>query len=107
MSSPMVENHGAFTLALIEALVGIDVQRQDGYVCAREVAPEWKNGRQHQVLNFEDADNFIVAYYAVGDTKPKGLPFNIESEIEPTPRAWTNIDQSGMHGWRLSWDTAR
>jgi len=43
---------------------------------AREVVPEWTNDRQHPVLNFEGTANFIVDYYAGGDTKPKGLPFN-------------------------------
>jgi hypothetical protein len=33
-------------------------------------------------LNFEQADNFVLAYYAGGEMEPKGLPFAGEPEIE-------------------------
>ena len=44
--------------------------------------------RQHPILHFEHADNFVLAYYAGGEKEPKGLPFDVEPEIEPEPGAW-------------------
>jgi serine/threonine protein kinase len=89
--------YSAFTLALMEALSGIGVAKQDGYVRvadlalhAREVVPTRTRGQQHPMLHFEQADNFVLAYYAGGDTQPKGLPFTDTPEIEPTPGAWTS-----------------
>lgn len=62
---------------------------------------------QHPILNFEQADNFILAYYAGGDTEPKGLPFEGEPEIEPEPGAFNkqgannqiiqNVNQRGKY----------
>lgn len=87
--------YSAFTLALIEALAGKGASQKDGYVrvadlamYAREVVPRRTGDRQHPILNFEQADNFILAYYAGGDTEPKGLPFEGEPEIEPEPGAF-------------------
>jgi hypothetical protein len=81
--------YSAFTLALIESLAGKGASQQDGYVrvadvalYAREVVPKWTGNRQHPILNFEQADNFVLAYYAGGEMKPKGLPFAGEPEIE-------------------------
>lgn len=87
--------YSAFTLALIEALVGVGMAKQDGFVRvadvalhAREVVPGRTKNRQHPILHFEHADNFVLAYYAGGDTQPKGLPFPVELvEIEPEPGA--------------------
>jgi hypothetical protein len=94
--------YSAFTLALIEALSGAGVAKKDGYVRAadlalhaRQVVPGRTRGRQHPILHFEQADNFVLAYYAGGETQPKGLPFTAEPEIEPEPGAWTVIDQRG------------
>jgi hypothetical protein len=88
----------AFTLALIEALAGRGASHQDGYVraadlalYAREKVPQRTNGRQHPILNFEQADNFVLAYYAAGDTQPKGLPFAGQAEIEPEPGAFAGL----------------
>lgn len=87
--------YSAFTLALIEALAGKGASQKDGYVrvadlamYAREVVPRITRDRQHPILNFEQADNFILAYYAGGETEPKGLPFDSEPEIEPEPGAF-------------------
>jgi len=99
--------YSAFTLALTETLCGVGVAKKDGYVRvadlalhAREVVPGRTGGRQHPILHFEQADNFALAYYAGGETQPKGLPFTCEPEIEPEPGAWTGLDQRGqtVHG---------
>lgn len=87
--------YSAFTLALVEALCGEGVAKQDGIVRVadlalhtREKVPGRTRDRQHPILHFEHADNFAVAYYAGGDTQPKGLPFTAQPEIEPAPGAW-------------------
>ena len=74
--------YSAFTLALIEALCGIGASQNDGFVRAadlalhaREMVPRRTKDRQHPILNYEQADNFILAYYAGGETVPKSLPF--------------------------------
>lgn len=99
--------YSAFTLALVEALSGTGVAKKDGYVRvadlamhAREVVPGRTKGKQHPILHFEEADNFVLAYYAGGDTQPKGLPFKVEPQIEPEPGAWRELNQSGqtVHG---------
>ncbi len=100
--------YSAFTLALTETLCGAGVAKKDGYVRvadlalhAREVVPGRTGGRQHPILHFEQADNFALAYYAGGETQPKGLPFAGEPEIEPQPGVWTvALDQRGqtVHG---------
>ncbi|MFW9260519.1 peptidase C14 [Nostoc sp. KVJ20] len=87
--------YSEFTLALIEALAGKGASQKDGYVRvvnlalhAREVVPRrTKNCKhpQHPILNFEKADNFILAYYAGGEFEPKGLPFESEPDIESEP----------------------
>jgi hypothetical protein len=95
--------YSAFTLALVEALSGTGVAKQDGYVRvtdlalhAREVVPRRTRGKQHPILHFEQADNFALAYYAGGETAPKGPPFTGEPEIEPEPGAWAALDQRGQ-----------
>lgn len=95
--------YSAFTLALVETLCGMGIAKQDGYVrvadlamYAREVVPQRTIGKQHPVLHFEQADNFVVAYYAGGNTQPKGVPFHGTPEIEPEPGAWTVFGQSSQ-----------
>ena len=87
--------YSAFTLALIEALCGEGAAAQDGYVRvtdlamhAREVVPGRTGKRQHPILNFEQADNFVISYYAAGGVQAKGLPFTEQPAIEPEPGAW-------------------
>ncbi|MDX9953002.1 MAG: caspase family protein [Anaerolineae bacterium] len=103
--------YSAFTLALIEALCGAGVAQQDGYVRvadlalhARQVVPGRTGDRQHPVLNFEGADNFVLAHYAGGERQPKELPFTYEPEIEPFPGAWRGFDQHGqvVHGDQMN-----
>ncbi len=76
-------------MALIESLAGKGVSQKDGYVrvadlalYAREVVPQRTGDRQHPILNFEQADNFVLAYYAGGEKEPKELPFGGEPTIE-------------------------
>lgn len=89
--------YSAFTLALMEALCGVGASKHDGYVRvadlalhARQMVPQRTHGKQHPILHFEYADNFVVSYYAGGDSQPKSLPFPVEEiAIEPEPGAWT------------------
>lgn len=101
--------YSAFTLALIEALCGQGVARQDGTVRvadlalhARQVVPGRTRQRQHPVLHFEHADNFAVAYYAGGVATPKGLPFAAQPEIEPEPGAWQAMGGVTVHGDQIA-----
>lgn len=86
--------YSAFTLALIEALVGVGVAKEDGYVRVadlalhtRQMVPQRTNDRQHPILHFEQADNFVLAYYAGGDSESKALPFTQDPMIEEEPGA--------------------
>ena len=86
--------YSVFTAAVMEALCGRGVAQKDGYVrvsdlamYAREVVPKRTRDRQHPILNFTAADNFILAYYAGGDTQPKRLPFESQPEIESESEA--------------------
>ncbi len=74
--------YSAFTCALLETLCGVGVAKPDGYVRvadlalhAREVVPQRTRGQQHPILHFEQADNFVLAYYAGGESQLKDLPF--------------------------------
>jgi hypothetical protein len=91
--------YSVFTLGLIEALSGVGVAKEDGYVRVadlamhtRETVPARTAGRQHPILHFEQADNFAIAYYAGGDAKPKGVPFSVEPAFEPVPGVWRFSD---------------
>lgn len=109
--------YSAFTLALLEALAGKGASQSDGYVRvadlalhAREMVPKRTKNKQHPILNFEQADNFVVAYYAGGDTQAKGLPFKEEEvEIEPEPGAFAVFNQQGqiVHGPQTNIGTAQ
>lgn len=95
--------YSAFTLALLEALCGVGAAKADGYVRvadlalhAREAVPGRTQGRQHPILHFEQADNFVLAYYAGGESQPKGVPWTVVPEIEPEPGAWRGWGAGGM-----------
>ena len=101
--------YSAFTLALIEALAGLGAASQDGYVrvadlalYAREMVPKRTQQRQHPVLTFEQADNFVLAYYAGGDTQPKALPFAEAPEIEPEPGAFASASGQASSSTRAA-----
>ena len=88
----------------MEALCGRGIAQQDGFVRmadlalhARQMVPRRTADRQHPIFNFDQADNFTVAYYAGGDEQPKALPFAEESvEIEPEPG---QFNQRGQTVW--------
>lgn len=85
-------SYSAFTAALVEGLCGKGVARQDGYVrvndlalYTREVVSKRTRDQQHPVMNNQQSDNFVVAYYAAGEPQPKGLPFDGEPEVDFGP----------------------
>ena len=104
--------YSAFTLALIEALCGQGAARSDGYVRVADLAvytggkvAQRTKERQHPLLNFQQADNFVVAYYAAGDVQAKAVPFKeAEVDVEDEPGAFArlgagnvlNVNQSGQ-----------
>jgi uncharacterized caspase-like protein len=98
--------YSAFTLALIEALCGTGAAKKDGYVRVSDLArytgkvvSKRTGDKQNPILDFKQADNFVVAYYAGGEVEPKGLPFEkTEIEIEPEPGKLnaTYFDQRGQ-----------
>ena len=99
--------YSAFTLALIESFSGIGVAKDDGFVRiadmalhTREKVPQRTNDKQHPTFNFEQSDNFRVAFYAGGDTNPKELSFDYEPEIEMVPGTMhgTAVTQIADHG---------
>ena len=52
----------------------------------REVVPRRTGNKQHPILDFKQADNFLLAYYAGGEMQPKKLPFESEKlKIESEP----------------------
>jgi hypothetical protein len=99
--------YSAFTLALIESLAGVGVAKKDGYVRVadlalhtRQTVPQRTNKQQHPILHFEQADNFVLAYYAGGDSELKALPFAQEPIIEDEPGAlrWQTTYQAQLSG---------
>jgi hypothetical protein len=70
----------------------------------RQMVPGRTHDKQHPVLHFEQADNFVLAYYAGGAAQPKALPFTVEPRIEPEPgtldslRLQQNISGAGAVG---------
>jgi hypothetical protein len=79
--------YSVFTGVLIEALCGEGVAKKDGYVRVadlaghtREKVPQLTKDKQHPILHFEKADNFVITYYAAGDPQPKAVPFSLQPE---------------------------
>jgi hypothetical protein len=79
--------YSQFTGALIEAFSGVGNARKNGYVrvtdlamYAREIVAKRTKGKQHPTLDYTDSDNFVLAYYAAGESRPKGVPFSFEEE---------------------------
>jgi uncharacterized caspase-like protein len=79
--------YSVFTGALIEALCGQGIAKKDGYVRVadlalhtREVVPKRTKDKQHPILHYKQADNFVIAFYAAGETQAKKLPFQFETE---------------------------
>lgn len=84
--------YSQFTQALVEAFAGAGASSEDGYVRVADMAtyaaktvPQYTKDRQNPVLQFGEADNFAVAYYAGGETKAKGLPAHAQRNptVEP------------------------
>lgn len=97
----------AFTLALLEALCGDGASQQDGKVRVADLAiytggkvPQRTADKQHPILNYEQADNFVVAFHSAGEVQAKGLPARLQPEkvqIEPEPGAFNaQINQQGQ-----------
>lgn len=73
--------YSIFTQVLIEALCGAGASEQDGYVRVTDLAahvhrwvPQLTHERQHPTLDFKDADNYPVAYYAAGSKAARQPP---------------------------------
>lgn len=58
---------------------------------AAKTVPQYTKDRQHPDLYFTEVDNFAVAYYAGGETKPKGLPK--QAQRDPNVEA-VNADEA-------------
>ena len=77
--------YSVFTAGLLRALSGVSVAKQDGYVRLTDLSAYLsryvpataarliKDHAQNPVLELERADNFPIAFYAGGETKPKQL----------------------------------
>jgi uncharacterized caspase-like protein len=73
--------YSAFTVALLKGLAGYGAFERDGYARVLDVAlyvgrmvPNRTREKQHPIIKVSNlADNFALAYYAAGETQPKGL----------------------------------
>ena len=86
--------YSVFTGALIEALCGQGISEEDSYIMVSDLAmhaarrtPQLTKDKQHPVLRFKEADDFVLAYYAGGEKEAKELPFDdlqadVSEEIE-------------------------
>ena len=107
--------YSAFTRAILESLCGRGLAKQDGFVrvtdlalYAREVVPRRTRDRQHPIMNFREADNFPVAYYAGGDPVPKALPFPEETVPPVDPAARPTLEDRDLFsrpGWNVQGET--
>ncbi|MCI5194566.1 MAG: hypothetical protein D3915_15880 [Candidatus Electrothrix sp. AU1_5] len=85
------KHYSVFTGALIEAFSGKGVSRKDGYVRATDLVrytkervprlTEDKQHPQHPDLDFEEADNFVLAYYAGGEKEAKEVSFVLQVDV--------------------------
>ncbi|MEM7126518.1 MAG: caspase family protein [Chloroflexota bacterium] len=103
--------YSQFTQALVESLSGEENAKQDGFVTVSDLAmyaaktvPRYTNDLQNPILNFDESNNFAVAYYAGGETKPKGLPsnakrkpFDVEAE-NAEPSSGPSVSNTGSGG---------
>ena len=99
--------YSAFTTALIEVLCGKGITKEDGYVRAADLAmyasrtvPAATQDQQHPVLDLEKADNFVLAYYAGGEPKPKGLPAELANGSKIDMASGEEIAQAATSGDR-------
>jgi hypothetical protein len=107
--------YSLFTRAVIEALCGANQtgQNGDGFVRVMDIAlyasrmlEKWTRSKQyaqHPSVDIQSADNFVVAYYAGGDKKPKSLnlpPVN-EDEAEKQNRAAIQYVQNQSGGLNM------
>jgi hypothetical protein len=81
--------YSVFTAALIEALCGHgkNIAIKDGYVRVGDLAMHTSNrvsqltkDQQHPILHYKHGENFVIAFYAAGETQAKKLPFQLETE---------------------------
>ena len=92
--------YSLFTRALIECLCGAEIKQGDGYVRALDLAmyasrkvAKWSRDRQHPTADTQQADNFVVAYYAAGAKAP--LPLDLPPVDEDQVEA-DNAREIGM-----------
>lgn len=94
--------YSVFTGTLIEALCGqgCGAMRHDGYVQVSDLVehvhrrvPGLTEEKQHPVLDFTQADNFTLAYYAGGNTQAKALSFELTTEFYSPPTVSDSLSQ--------------
>jgi hypothetical protein len=90
--------YSVFTCVLNEAFCGVGVAKKDGFVRVadlighyRERVPQLTGNKQHPVLHFEQADNFVVAYYAGGDSQAKALPFDLRPDMDTNDALYEQV----------------
>lgn len=66
----------------------------------RQMVPQRTHDRQHPILNFHQADNFVVAYYAGGEMMPKAMPFTSTPEIEPEPGTFNHLSSPTYYAYQ-------
>jgi len=93
--------YSVFTGILIGALCGEGTAKKDGYVWVtdlfghtRERVPVLTSGEQHPVFHYKDSDDFIISFYAAGDSKPKKVPFALERETSNDDSSRVVINQT-------------
>lgn len=77
--------YSEFTIAVLEALAGYGAFENDGYARVLDltlwvgrVVPERTADKQHPIVKVSNLqDNFALAWYAGGNSKPKNLPWQV------------------------------